>query len=138
VMGAAVKYMTAHGTSMATEYISDDSTDVADVTPTWAAIAATMPLELSARKLIVITHNPKRGHATVKVRVADTSEKVTVSVISGSKFWSVTPKSCRLVAGHNCTLHLSFHSTKRGTHRGKLRLTGPAAERTVKLIGHRR
>jgi hypothetical protein len=137
VMGAGVA-TTGDGTSMATEYLGGDTTDAVDVTPTWATIAATMPLELSARTPTVITHNAKRGHATVKVTVAYTSERVTVTVLSGSKFWSVTPKSCRVAAGRSCTLRLSFHSAKRGTHRGKLRVTGPAASRTVKLIGHRR
>jgi hypothetical protein len=43
VMGAAVAYGTPYGTSMTEEFIGGDHTDSADVAPTWATIAATIP-----------------------------------------------------------------------------------------------
>lgn len=137
VMGAAVTYNTKFGTSMAELFIGDDHTDKVDVVPTWKTIAATMPVGLSAVRVTVVTHNAKRGHATVKVR-SYVSARISVKLRSGTKYWSVSPASCRPAAGHICTLHLSFHSSRRGTHHGTLRVTDPAGARSVKLIGHRR
>lgn len=137
VMGAAVAYNTKFGTSMAEVLIGDDHSEKVDRSPIWRTIAATMPVGLSAAKLTVVTHNAKRGHATVKVR-AYVSTKITAKLHSGTKYWSVSPKSCRLAAGHACTLHLSFHSKHRGTHHATLRVSGPVATRSVKLISHRR
>jgi hypothetical protein len=135
LMGAAVAYQ--HGTaSMAEQFIGGDTTDKANVAPTWATIAKTAPVIVAAGKVTIVTHSAAKGGKSFLVRTYNPGS-VTATVTAGASYWSVRPRSCHLAAGHACTLKLRFHSSKRGTHHGKLRVSGPGGGRTVTLIGRR-
>jgi hypothetical protein len=63
LMGAAVSYQTPFGTSMAEQFVGEDTTDTADVAPTWAAIVATVPVGLS----IAVSASRVKSHQRVTV-----------------------------------------------------------------------
>jgi hypothetical protein len=62
LMGAAVAYRTMYGTSMTEEFIGADTTDTADVAPTWVAITQ----QPSALAISVSKHSI-RAHHTITV-----------------------------------------------------------------------
>jgi hypothetical protein len=134
VMGAAVAYQTTWGTSMAEEFIGHDTSDQADVEPTWAQIAATLPVKVSATTLTVSADTGKTAHRTVTVSAA-THQTVDINVTAGSKSWSVSPDSCTLAAGGTCTLHLTFDPASSGRHDGTMTITAANGTRTVRLVG---
>jgi hypothetical protein len=134
VMGAAVATGTAHGTSMTEEFLGGDSTDAVNVPPTWATVAATMPVGLSASAVNVDADTAKTAHATVIVR-AYTAGPLAASITTGRTSWTVRPAHCSPVAGHTCTLHLRFDPGSSGRHAGQLTVSGPNRDRTVKLVG---
>jgi hypothetical protein len=141
VMGASVAYNTSlgnvnYGTSMAIEMLGGDTTDAVDQTPTWATVAKTMPVELSAPHLAISSHNKKTHSESLVIR-SYSRAAVALKVISGAKYWSASPTGCRLAAGKSCTVHVHFRSAKRGSHRGVLRVKGTGAAQHVALVGRR-
>jgi hypothetical protein len=136
LMGTAVKYKTADGTSMAEEFIGGDTSDSADVAPTWAMISASKPVSLSRTSARVSVDTGARGHATIVVTAPVGGARVQTSVTSGSGAWSVSPLSCSLAAaGDTCTLHLTFKPPSTGTHDGSLLVVGPVRDQSVSLVG---
>jgi hypothetical protein len=135
LMGAAVAYQ-SNGASMAEQFIGGDTTDKVNVKPSWATIARTMAPGASAAHRTVTVHDAKVHNTPVVVR-SYSHATLRAKVTSGSAYWSVTPRSCRVAASKTCRLRLHFHSAKAGTHDGVLRVTGPGGSRTVKLVGHR-
>jgi hypothetical protein len=136
LMGAAVTYQTAEGTSMAEEFIGGDTSDSADVTPTWATISASTPVSLSSTSARVSVDTRARGHATIVVTAPAGGARVQASVTSGSSAWTVSPRSCSLAAsGDTCALHLTFNPPSSGAHNGSLLVVGPAQDQRVSLVG---
>jgi hypothetical protein len=133
VMGAATAQ---HDTSMAMLFISGDTKDKVNVAPSWAKIAATMPVGLSAGTVRITARSAGGVHASVKVR-SYTHVTITAKVTSGAGSWSVSPRSCHLAAGHTCRLQVSFHSSTTGIHDGAVRVRGPGGVRVIKLVGRR-
>jgi hypothetical protein len=132
VMGAAYDATSADGPSETEIFVGGDSRtgsgqSDAPLAPTWATIAATLPIGLSATT-VSVTGSVRTSHLTVWA--SGEAMHVAAAVTSG---WSVSPASCQLNAGQSCTLTLTAGSATPGT--GTLTLTGPNGKQNVALKG---
>lgn len=136
VMGAAVSTGTAVGTSMTEEFIGGDSTDKADVSPTWATISGTAPPTLSTSSVTVHTDTATPGSTTVRVTAGTANSSVSATVTGGDGSWSVSPSSCTFAAaGDRCDLTVSFDPPSSGTHDATLAVTWDSTSQSVSLAG---
>ncbi len=100
----------------------------APIAPTWATIAATLPIGLSATTVTLTG-----GARTAQLEVWASGEPMNVTAVVNVSSWGVSPKSCQLDAGHSCPLTLTASSATPGA--GTLTLTGPNGAQTVALHG---
>jgi hypothetical protein len=135
VMGAAYDPASSHGASETELFVGGDSQTgpgQADepIAPTWATIAATLPVGLSATSLSLTS-----GATTTSLEAWASGEVMHVSaaVTTGSTKWRVSPASCQLNPGQTCNLTLTATSTTPGD--GTLTITGPNGNQTVALNG---
>jgi hypothetical protein len=135
VMGAAYAPDEQYGASETELFVGGDTQTGpgqpdAPIAPTWATIASTLPIGLSATTLTLA-----RGTSTSQLTAWASGEVMHVSaaVTSGSGIWSVSPASCQLNPGQSCALTVTATSATPGA--GKLTLTGPNGAQTVALNG---
>jgi hypothetical protein len=135
VMGAAYDATSADGPSETEAFVGGDTETGsgqpdAPLAPTWATIAATLPIGLSAT-----TVSLAQGARTAQLTAWASGETmhVAAAVTAGSSGWSVSPSSCQLDPGHSCTLTLTAASATPGS--GTLTLTGPNGKQNVALKG---
>jgi hypothetical protein len=124
LMGAGYDPTSPEGVSMTELFVFGDTALPQDVTPTWATIAATIPVGISTDSVITTG-----GTGSVKLWASGENMDVTASVPSGSG-WSVTPSSCDLPAGKTCQLQITAAS---GAAASMLTVTGPNGAETVLL-----
>jgi hypothetical protein len=101
----------------------------APLAPTWATIAADLPLGVSPASVAL-----PAGTASAAVTVSDSgipSETITAAASGG---WRVSPGGCSLTAGSSCALTVR-QSASGGA--GTLTLTAPNGTQTVALNGLR-
>jgi hypothetical protein len=104
LMGAAVAYNTAEGTSMTEEFIGGDHGDSAGHV-TWTPLAKKIPLGVSAHTLSL-----SNGSGHLKVWASGRTMRVTGSVSGGGGRCSVSAHSFTLKAGHSRTLSVTCPS----------------------------
>jgi hypothetical protein len=124
LMGAAEDPSTPEGFSMTELFFGGDGGFAADLAPTWATIAATLPIGVSATSL-----RPSNGSASLELWASGLTMDVRASLPPGSG-WSVAPSSCDLAPGATCKLTLTATAAAITT---TLTLTGPNAPQTVAL-----
>jgi hypothetical protein len=135
MMGAAY-YVETDGTPSESEIFVGGDTATgsgepdAPLAPTWATIAATLPVGLSATT-ITLTGGARTGQ--LEVWASGEAMHVGAAVTSGSSTWRVSPTSCQLNPGQTCELALTATSATPGS--GALALTGPNGTQTVALHG---
>jgi hypothetical protein len=135
VMGAAYVANSPHGPSEAELFMGGDTDtgsgqEDAPIAPTWATIAATLPVGVSATTVALA-----RGVRTGQLELWASGEtmNVTAAVTTGSSSWSVSPPGCQLSPGASCELTLTAGSAAPGS--GTLTVTGPNGAQTVALQG---
>jgi len=135
VMGAAYAAGEQYGASETELFVGGDTETGpgqpdAPIAPTWATIASTLPIGLSATTLTLA-----RGTTTSQLTAWASGEVMNVraAVTSGSGTWHVSPASCQLDPGQSCKLTVTANSAAPGA--GKLTLTGPNGAQTVALGG---
>lgn len=135
VMGAAYAAGTKYGPSETELFVGGDTETGAGeqdqpIAPTWATIAATLPIGLSATSLTLSS-----GATTTQLTAWASGETMNIAaaVTSGSSTWRVSPSSCQLDPGQSCKLTVTATSASPGA--GTLTLTGPNGKQTVSLSG---
>ncbi len=138
VMGAAYADAAASNDGRPSEseiYVGGDTEtgsgqEDAPIAPTWATIAATLPVGVSATTVTL-----SRGAPTGQLEVWASGERmnVTAAVTTGSSTWSVSPAACQLNPGQSCELTLTAGTAAPGS--GTLTVTGPNGVQTVALHG---
>ncbi len=133
VMGAAYDASSSDGASETELFIGGDTEtgsgqEDAPIAPTWATIAATLPIGTSSTTVTLA-----RGAQTAQLTVWASGEPMNVTAVVNVSSWSVSPKSCQLDAGHSCALTLTASSATPGA--GTLTLTGPNGNQAVALHG---
>jgi hypothetical protein len=124
VMGAAVTYGTADGTSMATEYVSGDTSD---------QVAAVVALSVAA--VSVVADTAKVAHASVTAAATGASATLRAATTAGDAAWSVSPTSCVATTHQPCTLSIRFAPPRTGKNTALLTVVGPDGTHSVALSG---
>ncbi|HVW82149.1 MAG TPA: hypothetical protein VHB69_14550 [Mycobacteriales bacterium] len=129
-MGAA-----AGNGSVTVELVGGDTTDKADVTPTWAQILATSTFGLDKTNGSLTA--PPGGHASLPVTATSSTVNGTLDaeIVSGAGQWSVTPSSCAVTPGSSCTFTVTFSPPSTGRFPGVLSVTNGLSQDTVALAG---
>jgi hypothetical protein len=130
-MGAAVAQ---HGQSMAAEYIGDDRTDHT-TSARWSHYRHRLPVGLSTRKLTVHASPGGSGHRTLRIWASGEAMHVRLRLAPGTPGWSISRTSCRLKAGHSCSVTVTERPTSGSVPHASLRVTGPNGKRSVTLAG---
>jgi hypothetical protein len=133
VMGAAVAYNTPYGTSITEEFIGGDTTDRVDVAPNWADISGTSWWRLNTQRLIIVTDTGRSATGSVVASGSGGPQHLTAT--AGGTGWSVSPSTCDLPSGGQCSFTVRFNPPSSGTSTGWLKLSGPTGTKQVTLTG---
>lgn len=130
LMGAAEVTSATYGGSAAEEFISEDSTD-SPLAPQWSSFQTEFPVGLSRTAISL----PSGGAQTVPVTVwaSGVDMSVTAAVTSGAGAWSVSPPSCDLPAGSECTLTVGWNPQAGSPLTGMVTVTGPNGAQNISL-----
>jgi hypothetical protein len=130
-MGAAVAH---HGNSMAAEYIGGDRADHA-TSARWSHFRHRLPVGLSPTHLTVHPSSGASGHRRLRIWASGEAMRVTLRLAPGQPGWSISRTSCRLKAGHSCSVTVTEGPTSGSVQHTSLRVTGPNGNRSVRLAG---
>jgi hypothetical protein len=130
-MGAAVAH---HGNSMAAEYLGCDHADHA-TSARWSHYRHRLPVGLSATHLSVHASPGGSGHRRLQIWASGEAMHVTLRLTRGSPGWSISRTSCRLAAGHSCSVTVTERPTSGSVQHASLRVAGPNGNRSVRLAG---
>jgi hypothetical protein len=130
-MGAAVAH---HGSSMAAEYIGGDRADHA-TSARWSHYRHRLPVGLAATHLTVHASVGGSGHRKLRIWASGEAMHVTLRLAPGEPAWSISRTSCRLKAGHSCSVTVTERPTSGSVQHTSLRVTGPNGSRSVTLAG---
>jgi hypothetical protein len=130
-MGAAVGH---HGHSMASEYIGGDRADRA-TSARWSHYRHRLPVGLSATHLTVHASVGGSGHRRLEIWASGEAMHVTLRLVPAEPAWSISRTSCRLKAGHSCSVTVTERPTSGSVQHTSLRVTGPNGSRSVTLAG---
>jgi hypothetical protein len=128
LMGAAEVSDPMYGGSSAEEFISGDHKD-SPLTPKWSAIQALFPVGLSTTAVALSTSTAQTVPITAWASGLDMD--VTATVTAGASAWSVSPPSCSLSAGTECTVDVHWDAGPATS--GILTVTGPNGAQYVTL-----
>jgi hypothetical protein len=131
VMGAAVAH---HGASIAAEYVGGDSADHA-ASARWSHYRRRLPVGLSTKHLVVHASAGGSGHRRLAIWASGEAMRVTLRLPSSAPGWSISRSSCRLKAGHSCSVTVTERPTDSAVHHSVLTVTGPNGKSTVTLAG---
>jgi hypothetical protein len=130
LMGAAETPDTTYGGSIAEEYISGDNKDSA-LSPLWTAVQSQFPVGLSTSSVSLPTAAAQTVPVTAWASGVDMD--LTAAITTGAGAWTVTPASCDLAAGAECTLTVGWNPQAVPSTSGVLTVTGPNGPRTIAL-----
>jgi hypothetical protein len=131
LMGAAETTADPDHGSIAEEFISGDNKDTA-LDPTWASLQSLFPVGLSTTSLAV--SNTVAQTVPITAWASGVAMNVTADVTAGAGAWSVSPASCALAAGEQCTLDVTWDPASGSATTGTLAVTGPNGTRDVTLV----
>jgi hypothetical protein len=131
LMGAAETADPTFGGSIAEEFISRDNKDT-PLSPQWSAVQAQFPVGLSTTSVSLSTSAAQM--VPVSAWASGVAMNLTAAITSGASSWSVSPGSCDLAAGAECTLTVGWNPQGVPSTSGVLTVTGPNGPRTVALI----
>jgi VCBS repeat-containing protein len=131
VMGAAVAH---HGASIAAEYVGGDSADHAAAAH-WSHYRRQLPVGLSTKHLVVRAPAGGSGHRRLTIWASGEAMHVTLRLAAGTPGWSISRSSCRLKAGHSCSVTVTARSADGAVHHTSLSVTGPNGKTSVRLAG---
>jgi hypothetical protein len=129
-MGAAV-----NNGSVTAELVGGDTTDQADVTPTWAQIVGTSTFGLDKTNAQLIVQPGSTGSVTVLATSSSVTGNLDAQLIEGSGQWTVTPASCAVTPGSSCLFTVTFVPPAIGRFPGVLSITTALTQKTVALAG---
>jgi hypothetical protein len=133
-MGAAYVPSTPDGPSETELFVGGDTETGsgqpdAPIAPTWATIAATLPIGISSNTVTLAG-----GSRTATLTVWASGETMDVAAaVAPTSAWRVSPAACQLNPGQSCTLTVTSAISTPGS--GTLTLTGPNGSETVALHG---
>jgi hypothetical protein len=130
-MGAAVAQ---HGRSMAAEYIGGDSADHVS-TARWSHTRQQFPVGVSRRHLVVRASPGGSAHRRLTIWASGEAMRVRLRLAAGKPGWSISRRSCRLKAGHSCSVTVTERPADGSVHHTSLSVTGPNGKTTVRLAG---
>jgi hypothetical protein len=130
LMGAAEVSDPTYGGSSAEEFISGDHKDSA-LSPTWSTIQKLFPVGLSTTSITLATATAQSVPVTAWASGVDMN--VTAAVTAGAGAWSVSPTSCPLSAGSECTLNVQWDPQAGSATSGIVTVTGPNGARYITL-----
>ena len=130
LMGAAETSDDTYGGSAAEEFISHDTKNSV-LSPTWSSLQAQFAVGLSRSTIALSTGAAQT--VPVTVWASGVAMDVTAAVTAGAGAWSVSPSSCPLSAGAECTLAVAWNPLDGSSATGTLTVTGPNGARTISL-----